>query len=47
MNSGAEMMEGDFTDIQIDRAADAYGMLSTDGVDGCFQASEVVVTVPD
>jgi hypothetical protein len=46
MNGGSEMMEGSFTDIQAGRAADAYGALGTDGVDGCFQASEVVVTVP-
>lgn len=47
MNDGAEMMEGDFTDLAAGQPADAYGVLSTDGVDGCFQASEVVVTVPE
>ena len=46
MDGGAEMMEGSFTDIKAGRAADAYGTLSMDGVEGCFQASEVVVTVP-
>ena len=46
MDGGAEMMEGSFSDIEAGRTADAYGALSTDGVEGCFQASEVVVTVP-
>lgn len=46
MDGGAGMMKGSFTDIQAGRAADAYGTLSMDGVEGCFQASEVVVTVP-
>ncbi|MDH3587129.1 MAG: hypothetical protein OEQ30_08565, partial [Gammaproteobacteria bacterium] len=46
MDGGAGMMEGSFTDIRAGRAADAYGTLSMDGVEGCFQASEVVVTVP-
>ena len=46
MDGGGEMMEGSFTDIQAGRDADAYGTLSTEGVEGCFQASEVVVTVP-
>ena len=45
-NDGAEMMDGTFADVIAGRPADAYGVLSTDGVVGCFQASEVVVTIP-
>ena len=47
MDAGAEMMEGSFTDLEAGQLADAYGMLSMEGVEGCFQASEVVVTIPE
>ena len=36
----------DITDLVAEQAAEVYGTLSTDGVEGCFQASEVVVTIP-
>ncbi len=45
-SDGSGIMEGTFSDLVAGRPADAYGVLSTDGVEGCFQASEVVVTTP-
>ena len=47
MNAGAEMMEGGFANLEVGLPADAYGVLTPEGVNGCFQASEVVVTVPE
>ena len=47
MNGGAEMMQGAFADLAIGQSADVYGMLGMDGVQGCFQASEVVVTISE
>ena len=45
-SDGSGIQEGTFSDLVAGQPADAYGVLSADGVEGCFQASEVVVTTP-
>jgi len=42
----SEVKPVDVTDLLAEQPADVYGTLSTEGVEGCFQASEVVVTNP-
>jgi len=47
MAGGSEMMDGSFVDLEAGQLADVYGELSMEGVEGCFQVSEVVVTIPE
>jgi hypothetical protein len=40
---GSEMTSGVFADLEVGQVTDAYGAL---GLDGCFQANELVVQLP-